>query len=143
VETKTTARFLDVLVGPWPDPICAMSMTVQSAVKSNTLNQRTQFVFAGLRELLATDQTLYDRMQVALEATDESVEDIGAELCQFLCDKSDVNGEMLSPTVIVDLVWHEFILHTEVYRDFCLKHFGKFIDHRPFPSHAPSTSTRS
>lgn len=31
----------------------------------------------------------------------------------------------------VDDMWHEFILFTEDYTDFCLKYFGKYLHHLP------------
>ena len=37
----------------------------------------------------------------------------------------------VSPSNNVDKVWHTYILNTKLYRDYCLKNFGKFIDHDP------------
>lgn len=39
------------------------------------------------------------------------------------------------PSQIVDLVWHEHILHTKLYEEFC-KILGKFIHHNP--THTPN-----
>jgi len=36
-----------------------------------------------------------------------------------------------TPTPEVDEVWHNFILHTRLYKEYCLKNFGKFIHHNP------------
>jgi hypothetical protein len=35
------------------------------------------------------------------------------------------------PSRIVDDAWHEFILDTSAYRDFCEQAFGRFLDHFP------------
>ncbi len=35
------------------------------------------------------------------------------------------------PSLQADLFWHAFILHTELYREFCKAHCGKFIHHVP------------
>lgn len=35
------------------------------------------------------------------------------------------------PSQVVDVAWHEFILFTKFYNDFCLKAFGKFLHHNP------------
>ena len=35
------------------------------------------------------------------------------------------------PSVAVDTAWHEFILLTQKYADFCQKAFGKFLHHAP------------
>ncbi|PRP87988.1 hypothetical protein PROFUN_02725 [Planoprotostelium fungivorum] len=43
----------------------------------------------------------------------------------------DFDAEMLSPSGIVDYVWHKHILDTKSYREYCLSHFGRFIDHNP------------
>lgn len=44
------------------------------------------------------------------------------------CARSSVS---LAPSPLVDVGWHTFILHTEHYRDFCLREAGQFIDHVP------------
>jgi len=38
---------------------------------------------------------------------------------------------IVAPTTDVDEVWHNFILHTKLYRDYCLDNFGMFIHHNP------------
>lgn len=35
------------------------------------------------------------------------------------------------PTPEVDDVWHNFILHTRLYHEYCLINFGEFIHHNP------------
>ena len=40
-------------------------------------------------------------------------------------------NEKLSPSLVVDLVWHEFILFTRYYQEFCMTHFNRFIHHTP------------
>ena len=35
------------------------------------------------------------------------------------------------PSRVVDSMWHEFILHTRAYREWCDLVFGRFIDHTP------------
>ena len=37
----------------------------------------------------------------------------------------------LSPSIMVDQVWHEHILFTKEYRLFCSRHFGSYVDHVP------------
>lgn len=39
--------------------------------------------------------------------------------------------QKLSPSLLVDLTWHEFILCTRLYHDFCLEKFSRFIHHTP------------
>jgi hypothetical protein len=51
------------------------------------------------------------------------------ELCKFLLLTQ--LGETLTPSAKVDEVWHELILFTRLYHDFCMKYFGNFIHHQP------------
>jgi hypothetical protein len=37
----------------------------------------------------------------------------------------------LTPSIIVDYGWHEFILFTKLYERFCKEKLGKFIHHTP------------
>lgn len=42
------------------------------------------------------------------------------------------NGRMVSmPSKAVDTAWHEFILFTRLYQDFCQKALGRFLHHTP------------
>jgi len=42
--------------------------------------------------------------------------------------------------VILDELWHAFILHTQDYTDFCLRFFGFYIHHSPgYPGFVPRT----
>lgn len=42
-----------------------------------------------------------------------------------------INRGGVVPTPLADVFWHEFILFTAAYADFCQKHFGRFIHHQP------------
>lgn len=53
------------------------------------------------------------------------------ETIKFLVLASEVRAPACTPSTRVDLVWHEFILFTRLYADFCQQHFGKFIHHEP------------
>lgn len=35
------------------------------------------------------------------------------------------------PARVVDAMWHEFILHTQAYRDWCALALGRFLHHTP------------
>ena len=46
--------------------------------------------------------------------------------------------------IIIDEIWHEFILVTEYYSDFCNQYFGKYIHHPPaMPKYALNAKTLS
>jgi hypothetical protein len=40
---------------------------------------------------------------------------------------------LFGPLLILDELWHVFILHTRDYTDFTLKYFGEYIHHQPEP----------
>lgn len=49
----------------------------------------------------------------------------------FLCNLM-ANGQFVSmPSKVVDDLWHEFILFTKHYDEFCKQAFGKFLHHTP------------
>ncbi len=48
----------------------------------------------------------------------------------YICNLA--KGKMVSmPSEIVDVLWHEFILFTRAYEDFCKKGLGRFLHHIP------------
>lgn len=58
----------------------------------------------------------------------------------------DLVGEFkqtLTPSFIVDLVWHELILFTAFYRDFCESRYDRFIHHHPDDDEAKNQSQYS
>lgn len=40
-------------------------------------------------------------------------------------------SELAMPSLIVGEAWHDFILHTKLYEDFCSNAFGKYLHHTP------------
>lgn len=59
-----------------------------------------------------------------------SSEELLIELVRFL-DLIHNTNQKLSPSYVVDLAWHEFILFTRFYNQFCYKHYNRFIHHTP------------
>ena len=46
----------------------------------------------------------------------------------------DDSVHSIDPAIIViDEMWHTFILHTKEYIDFCVKYFGGYLHHEPNP----------
>jgi hypothetical protein len=56
----------------------------------------------------------------------------------YLCGTSP---ERLSPNEALDFGWHEFLLFTEDYANFCDAFFGFFIHHRPRHPNDPPAQT--
>lgn len=48
------------------------------------------------------------------------------------------SGIISMPSRIVDVVWHEFILHTRDYHNFCQQGFGYYFHHNPFSKETAS-----
>lgn len=47
------------------------------------------------------------------------------------------------PSQVVDDLWHEFILHTRAYEEFCKKAFGRFFHHTPAAALGASAAAQS
>lgn len=41
------------------------------------------------------------------------------------------HGQSASPELDEDALWHEHILHTRSYAEYCHRRFGRYIHHRP------------
>ncbi len=53
------------------------------------------------------------------------------EVVKFLHLVAQSEGVSLTPSQRVDLAWHEFLLFTRLYLEFCTVHFGRFLHHDP------------
>lgn len=60
----------------------------------------------------------------------ESIE-IHHDLLDYLDAGRKIKSKAHRPTMIVDEAWHNFILHTKLYSDFCFSRYGEFIHHFP------------
>lgn len=63
-------------------------------------------------------------------SSDFSSEELLKEVLKFLHLIAE-SGQKLTPSILIDDVWHEMILFTKFYSTFCNKHFGRFIHHHP------------
>lgn len=74
--------------------------------------------------------------------------DLTAELCrriqkqalEFLAACGQNPGTGITPSLMVDLGWHNLILHTEVYAEFCQDLCGRFIHHHPYDGNQGDSS---
>ena len=64
------------------------------------------------------------------ELGDAEAHRLFSRLLEFL-DAASRSPVSLVPGPDVDLAWHELILHTELYADFCDDRYGRFIHHTP------------
>jgi hypothetical protein len=49
----------------------------------------------------------------------------------FLAYHGSFYGHVSMPSQVADDLWHEFILYTRDYKDFCASAFGRFLHHTP------------
>ncbi|MDH5681002.1 MAG: hypothetical protein OEZ36_05425 [Spirochaetota bacterium] len=81
-------------------------------------------------KLLQDTPILYVRLSEKCGITHDLAPDWMREVIRFL-HLIAYSGERLTPSVDVDNVWHEFILCTRTYMDFCESQFGRFVHHYP------------
>jgi len=48
-------------------------------------------------------------------------------------DEDNISLGIEKPLLVIDEMWHNFILHTKQYHQYCMKKFRKFIHHEPTP----------
>jgi len=89
--------------------------------------------------VLAARPLLGQKLARALFCTPADSRQALTEVIKFLILAADYAAEnsagQLTPSARVDLAWHEFILFTRTYADFCNQNFGKLIHHEPSVDH--------
>ena len=66
------------------------------------------------------------------QLTQKELELVSHGLRQFFLAYHKSGYQFVSmPSQIADDLWHEFILYTQHYRDFCQRAFGRFLHHTP------------
>jgi hypothetical protein len=90
------------------------------------------------------DQDVVARLTDQFDISTADAEEIFLETRRWvwLCAearKDRQRGLSVPPLIIdkllyfIDEGWHNWILHTRAYREFCDRHFGFFVDHNPTP----------
>ena len=87
----------------------------------------------AVKELKLETPLLVKKINELSSLSDGDVDLALIELLKFLNLIGTVNRR-LSPSQIIDTVWHEFILFTKQYIQFCEKHWGRVIHHEPSES---------
>jgi hypothetical protein len=81
-------------------------------------------------QILENCPLLRQKISMACKIQEDQVSDLFADVLRFLACAAWLK-ERITPTKIIDDAWHEFILFTRMYADFCEKTFGRFIHHTP------------
>ncbi len=105
-----------------------LSNTVRSTIRSARRRELESFIrhyyfSASLRKKLADRLGLSDQ---------QSIERVLAGLREYFILCLDARDMVLGmPSKSVDVAWHEFILHTRDYTDFCRRAYGTYLHHTP------------
>lgn len=105
--------------------------------QNNTLAvQDTEKRFPDLDEVLAyRNDDVVDGLLRSLSITKDEAESLFREGLKWLwyCNHPDTRNfrSIDSCLLIIDEVWHTFILYTNDYSKFCWHYFGHFIHHQP------------
>lgn len=84
-----------------------------------------------LAQQLRTEMpVLDDKITKAIQSTSITPQLALEEVLKFLF-LIHKHNTVLTPSLNVDLAWHEFILCTRLYHAFCDQHFGRYIHHSP------------
>ena len=81
-------------------------------------------------ELLQKQPVLWDKISSETHVQGREVPGLLTEVLRFL-HLVAAGDQVLTPSRLVDLAWHEFILCTRTYDAFCRRHFGRMIHHQP------------
>ncbi len=81
-------------------------------------------------ELLQQEPVLLTKIQTATSLDAIRAKVVLVETLRFL-HLVAFHQRKLTPSLAVDLAWHEFILFTHRYAAFCQTTFGRFIHHSP------------
>lgn len=90
---------------------------------------------AGTTGRALVPEALFDRLVTHIVKTEDLPPEFAARIMDqalaFLRACADNPGSSLSPSPLVDIGWHCFILHTTDYAEFCDRFAGRFIHHIP------------
>ncbi len=81
-------------------------------------------------EVLHANPILHEKIMAACDMEESQVPRALSEVIRFL-NLIAVSETMLTPSKVLDRVWHEFILCTRAYGSFCERNFGRMIHHDP------------
>lgn len=85
---------------------------------------------AWANTLRHAEPLLLDKVRIALACDTPHAQALLVETLRFL-HLVAYHRQKLTPSLPVDLTWHEFILFTRYYATFCQEKFGRFIHHGP------------
>lgn len=88
------------------------------------------------KEILESIPIYTDKINPVCKKYHITTDELIIELIRFL-DLIHLTSKKISPSLIVDLAWHELILFTRFYEKFCKTHYNRFIHHTPSKNEQP------
>ncbi len=80
---------------------------------------------------LYTNPSVVRRIQIEHGLSETEATKLFEDTKKFLA-LSTVTHTQISPTGVIDKGWHEFLMFTKDYAEFCYTYLGKFVHHVPF-----------
>jgi hypothetical protein len=80
---------------------------------------------------------LKDRLMTRQGIAAQQAEDLLGEFRRFMIIAALEGPPLAIPNAAVDDVWHEFLLFTRQYREFCTATVGEYVDHVPHSTATP------
>lgn len=78
------------------------------------------------------NEDVIDRFVAMYNIEQEEASKIFDETLKWLWLGNKMDGIFIDDsTLIIDEMWHNFILFTQDYQEFCLNNFGRYIHHQP------------
>src|SRR5262245_48194035 len=104
---------------------CAFSMLqVDNVLQKSILRWKTDSSQLSGRHL-----RFAKRIQKLGDLDEEFYKDSSSRYHKFLTLIKENPGQMLVPTLDIDLFWHSHILHPNEYRSYCFYTLGKILNH--------------
>ena len=95
-------------------------------------NHPRNFDHAALAESVLRDKpVLFGKLRAACDVDEVGAHAAMTEVLRFMNLCAYAATGPLTPSQRVDDAWHELILCTGYYADFCDRHFGRFVHHDP------------
>ena len=82
------------------------------------------------QQIVDDNPLIIKKIMSATNLSSQKSNQLLVEVIKFL-DLIIISGQRLTPSYLVDQAWHELILFTHYYKNFCEHTLGRFIHHHP------------
>lgn len=122
---------------------CVLQSIKEAILKTESIAQNSSLSENPLFAQVVNyeNEELVERFKDKLGLDDERARILFKDIMLFLYLCSTRPGSC-SPTAPIDAAWHEFILYTKEYEEFCQVMFGRFIHHVPRSYLSESNQTK-